>query len=146
MIELAQQFGVDLPVPPTFNQTFRIIQGGGIEFGVKSSSGHFISDSVLIVQLMLDHLISLVEQEASSHIPAIASARLSPSEEVVNHNDQFGGPKDKKFMNKKFKQVLIDIQYLPADEKVKVLDKTLVEWQGKIKQVDDVLIIGVCFN
>jgi serine phosphatase RsbU (regulator of sigma subunit) len=61
-------------------------------------------------------------------------------------SDQFGGPKDKKFMNKRFKQVLIDIQHLPADEKVKVLDKTLVEWQGDIKQIDDILVIGVCFN
>ena len=61
-------------------------------------------------------------------------------------SDQFGGPHDKKFMNKKFKQVLIDIQYLSSEEKVKALDKTLTEWQGDIKQVDDILIIGVCFN
>lgn len=60
--------------------------------------------------------------------------------------DQFGGPNDKKFMNKKFKQVLIDIQHKPAEEQMKILDKTLLDWQGSIKQVDDILVIGVCFN
>jgi len=59
--------------------------------------------------------------------------------------DQFGGPKDKKFMNKRFKQLLCEIQTLSPQEQMNRLDDAFVNWQGETEQVDDVLVIGVCF-
>ena len=59
--------------------------------------------------------------------------------------DQFGGPKDKKFMNKKFKALLQEIQSLSPKEQIFRLNSELENWRGETEQVDDVLVIGVCF-
>ena len=57
--------------------------------------------------------------------------------------DQFGGPKGKKFMYKKLKEVLIAIAHKPTEEQQTVLKDTLKDWMGNTEQVDDVTIIGV---
>lgn len=57
--------------------------------------------------------------------------------------DQFGGPKGKKFMYKKLKELLISIQDKTMQEQHKILDKTIEEWKGSLFQVDDQLIIGL---
>ncbi|CAG5085861.1 PP2C family protein-serine/threonine phosphatase [Parvicella tangerina] len=56
--------------------------------------------------------------------------------------DQFGGPKQKKFMNKNFKKLLIEIQGQTADEKRERLSKEFNTWKGDLEQLDDVLVIG----
>jgi serine phosphatase RsbU (regulator of sigma subunit) len=57
--------------------------------------------------------------------------------------DQFGGPKGKKFMYKKLKELLVSISTLPMADQKKKLRDTLYEWMGNLEQVDDVCIIGV---
>ena len=57
--------------------------------------------------------------------------------------DQFGGPKEKKFMIKNFKQLLANNLHKPMDEQKKVLEETLNEWMANTEQVDDILVIGV---
>jgi serine phosphatase RsbU (regulator of sigma subunit) len=57
--------------------------------------------------------------------------------------DQFGGPKGKKFMYKKLKEILISISNLPLTEQKKVVEKEFVDWQGDLEQVDDVALIGI---
>jgi hypothetical protein len=57
--------------------------------------------------------------------------------------DQFGGPKGKKFMYKKLKNLLIEIAPLPMDQQHEKLKKEMTDWMGEEEQVDDVCIIGV---
>lgn len=57
--------------------------------------------------------------------------------------DQFGGPKGKKFMRKRFKQLLLDNYLLPLNDQKDILDKAYEEWRGDGEQVDDVLVIGL---
>lgn len=57
--------------------------------------------------------------------------------------DQFGGPKEKKFMSKRFKELLLEIDNLSMEERRRELDRALVEWMGDNEQVDDVLVIGI---
>ena len=57
--------------------------------------------------------------------------------------DQFGGPKGRKYMAKRFKEHLVDIQHLSMDEQKENLNKAIEDWQGTLEQVDDILIIGV---
>jgi ligand-binding sensor domain-containing protein/serine phosphatase RsbU (regulator of sigma subunit) len=57
--------------------------------------------------------------------------------------DQFGGPKNKKFMMKRFKKILVETNHLSKPEQMKYLDSTLKEWKGAEEQVDDILVIGI---
>lgn len=57
--------------------------------------------------------------------------------------DQKGGPENKKFMSKAFKELLLDIHCLPMPEQQRVLDRTIEKWKGGNEQTDDILVIGV---
>ncbi len=57
--------------------------------------------------------------------------------------DQFGGENGKKFMAKRFKQLLIDIHQKGMEEQKDILDKTITDWRGELDQVDDILVIGM---
>ena len=57
--------------------------------------------------------------------------------------DQFGGPKGKKLLSKKLREILASIQNLSMQEQEKHLVKTFNEWKGNEIQVDDVLVIGI---
>ena len=57
--------------------------------------------------------------------------------------DQFGGPKGKKFMYKRFENNLIEICKLPMNEQQAILEKGFQEWKGELEQVDDVTVIGI---
>ncbi|MFI5164704.1 MAG: PP2C family protein-serine/threonine phosphatase, partial [Bacteroidia bacterium] len=56
--------------------------------------------------------------------------------------DQFGGEKKRKFMFKRFKELLTDIQHLSIGEQKSILESTHKEWRGELEQVDDILVIG----
>ena len=59
--------------------------------------------------------------------------------------DQFGGPRGKKFMIKKMKELFIEIHRKPMEEQKQILYDALMEWMkiGSTEQVDDVVIIGI---
>ncbi len=57
--------------------------------------------------------------------------------------DQFGGPKGKKFKEKKLNSLLLEISKLPLSEQKKKLDLELCEWMGELEQLDDILVVGI---
>ena len=57
--------------------------------------------------------------------------------------DQMGGPKGKKFMVKKFKNLLLGIQDVAMTKQKVILDTTLEDWKKDVEQVDDILVIGI---
>ena len=59
--------------------------------------------------------------------------------------DQFGGKRDKKFMMKNFKKLLLSIQDKTMNEQKGILETTMAEWKGDTEQVDDILVMGVRF-
>lgn len=59
--------------------------------------------------------------------------------------DQFGGPDNKKFNIKRFKQLLLDIQNLGMQEQKEAIERSLMEWMGNNDQLDDILIMGMRF-
>ena len=56
--------------------------------------------------------------------------------------DQFGGIKEKKYMNKQFKKLLMTINPQPSSSKLKLLEKAFTDWKGEIEQLDDILVLG----
>ena len=61
------------------------------------------------------------------------------------YHDQFGGPKDKKFMMKNFKKLLLSIQDKSMNEQKTILETTMSQWKGDTEQVDDILVMGLRF-
>lgn len=57
--------------------------------------------------------------------------------------DQFGGPKGKKFLKKKFREMILDISDLRMNEQLSRIKSSWVQWKGKEDQVDDILVIGI---
>ncbi len=57
--------------------------------------------------------------------------------------DQFGGPKGKKYMYKKLKELLVQISNQPMNVQKEILKSSLNNWKGELEQVDDVCVIGV---
>ncbi len=61
--------------------------------------------------------------------------------------DQFGGPKGKKFMSKKLKELLLEISSKPMIEQHEILNKTITDWmtvhEEKYEQTDDITVMGI---
>jgi serine phosphatase RsbU (regulator of sigma subunit) len=57
--------------------------------------------------------------------------------------DQFGGPKGKKFLYRRFRELLVEIHSQPMDRQKNLLLEALNQWRGAQEQVDDVLVIGM---
>jgi serine phosphatase RsbU (regulator of sigma subunit) len=58
--------------------------------------------------------------------------------------DQFGGADNRKFMVKRFRNLLFDIYYKPMPEQQQILDTTIENWMGGLyNQIDDILVIGM---
>ncbi len=59
------------------------------------------------------------------------------------YTDQFGGPKNRKYLLKNLKQLLLDIHQKPMEEQEQMLSQSLNNWMGdRENQIDDVLVIG----
>ncbi|HOZ40900.1 MAG: SpoIIE family protein phosphatase [Flavobacteriales bacterium] len=57
--------------------------------------------------------------------------------------DQFGGPKGKKFLYRRFRELLVEISGMPVDQQRAALHDAFSKWRGGHEQVDDILVIGV---
>jgi serine phosphatase RsbU (regulator of sigma subunit) len=57
--------------------------------------------------------------------------------------DQFGGPQQKKILNKNFKMLLQNIQDLPMLNQGARIDEFFEGWRKDLEQIDDVCVIGI---
>jgi serine phosphatase RsbU (regulator of sigma subunit) len=59
------------------------------------------------------------------------------------YSDQFGGPKEKKFMSMQLKETIVAMSDKPMLQQGERLNEIFEEWRGDNPQVDDVTLIGV---
>jgi len=57
--------------------------------------------------------------------------------------DQFGGPNERKFKYKQFKELLFENVDKPMSEQKEILEKALNDWKGDIEQLDDIVVLGI---
>jgi PAS domain S-box-containing protein len=87
-------------------------------------------------------------QDEAERIFTLHQVEVQPGDMLYmysdGYQDQFGGPKRKKFMVGKFKKLLQHVCSLPADQQQKELLRVFEEWKGdQYEQVDDVLVLGI---
>jgi len=58
------------------------------------------------------------------------------------YQDQFGGPKGRKYMKRRMKEFLLKIHKQLPEFQHKSLKDNINEWKGKNSQTDDILVIG----
>lgn len=56
--------------------------------------------------------------------------------------DQFGGEEGRKFMKKRFKNIILENYHRPMAEQKQILDDAMMAWMRNHKQLDDILVIG----
>ncbi len=59
------------------------------------------------------------------------------------YSDQFGGPDNKKFMQRRFEDLLLEIHSQSMEDQKESMHKKLYEWMGINDQVDDIMVIGI---
>lgn len=57
--------------------------------------------------------------------------------------DQFGEETGRKFMKKRFRELLEEVSVKPMKEQKQILETTLKDWQGESEQADDILVVGI---
>jgi PAS domain S-box-containing protein len=57
--------------------------------------------------------------------------------------DQFSGEQGKKFMKKRFKELLLSINNKSMSEQKKIMNQEIETWKEHRKQTDDILVIGI---
>lgn len=59
------------------------------------------------------------------------------------YQDQFGGPRGKKFYRKNLVWLMQQNASKPMIDQKNILMKSLVDWQGPLSQIDDVTVVGI---
>ena len=57
--------------------------------------------------------------------------------------DQFGGNRNRKFSKKRFQKLLLSTCHLSMKEQKTTILEAFIEWKGHVKQIDDILIVGI---
>ncbi|MEX1132816.1 MAG: SpoIIE family protein phosphatase [Flavobacteriales bacterium] len=72
--------------------------------------------------------------------------QLEPGDMVYifsdGYADQFGGPKGKKYMYRRFRDLLVSISEQPTQVQRAMLHEEFNSWRGAHEQVDDILVMG----
>lgn len=59
--------------------------------------------------------------------------------------DQFGINSGQKFLSKRFRELILKIHDRPMTDQYKILERAFEDWKGNKPQLDDVLVIGLCY-
>jgi len=57
--------------------------------------------------------------------------------------DQFGGEYNDKFKSQRFKKLLLEIQNEPLTKQKELILEAYENWKGRLKQVDDIVVLGI---
>jgi two-component system, sensor histidine kinase LadS len=118
---LIEYAGANTPLIAICNNQLQVFKGNKVSVG-----GHHIGD----FKVFTKHEIVLNGSPSSFYMFS------------DGYPDQFGGPKNKKFMIRKFKNLLNEIYNLPMGQQKEMLLQNLIQWKGNEEQVDDILVVG----
>lgn len=119
-----------------------------VEFSGAKSNLVYIQNDQLIDIKSAKHPVGGLSHRESLFFPIHIIEHQSPTIFYLysdGYTDQFGGKEGKKFMNKKFKSMLLDIYQQPMEKQRQVLETTFEDWktEGGEDQIDDISVIGI---
>ncbi|PCI93759.1 MAG: hypothetical protein COB15_15780 [Flavobacteriales bacterium] len=128
------------------NNPLYLIRKGNtlIKKGEEIGPSHSIDDNFLFEIKADKQPIGLFEhrKDFTNH-----SIKLQEGDSIYifsdGYQDQFGGPKGKKFRIKQFRELLFSLQNEPMQQQKEQLDITIKNWMGDLEQVDDICVIGI---
>lgn len=111
-----------------------------------STSGKFTNFGDHLVEIKADRMpIGVSDKQSEPFSKVNIDVEQGDSFYITTDGfiDQFGGSDGKKFLAKRFKEMLVSLQENNDDEHKHILDKTFNNWKGVHEQIDDVLVIGI---
>lgn len=102
-------------------------------------------ESYTIIQLKADKMPIGIYAESRPF--ASVCLQLIPGDTLYSFSDgyidQFGGPLGKKYLIKRFKKLLVNIQHIAVTDQKEVLENVHNEWRDGGEQIDDIIVIGL---
>lgn len=59
------------------------------------------------------------------------------------YQDQFGGPRNKKFMTKKFRELIFKTSNMTMNDQKEYMTEAFINWKKFEEQTDDILVLGI---
>lgn len=102
-------------------------------------------ESYTIIQLRADKMPIGIYAEQRPF--ASIKLQLIPGDALYSFSDgyidQFGGEQGKKYLIKRFKKFLVNLQHVAVVDQKARLETELLEWRGEGDQIDDIIVIGI---
>ncbi len=83
-----------------------------------------------------------LEQSFTNHVISYADTETYFYIFSDGFQDQFGGPKNRKFMIKRMKELFLEHHLKPMHEQEKIYNYTIESWMKDVEQTDDIIVIG----
>jgi len=92
-----------------------------------------------IERIFTPHSISLLSVEDQVRLPTMLYLYSD------GYQDQFGGPKGKKFLSTRLRAILLEIHSKTMEEQKEILNRNLKDWmaQSNQSQIDDIMLMGL---
>ncbi|MFC2137451.1 7TM diverse intracellular signaling domain-containing protein [Bacteroidota bacterium] len=130
------------------NPFFYLVRNKNPEFEIEDDSvvKYEIDNAYELVQLKGDRMpvgVYLMEKEFTNY-----SFKVNTGEKLYLYSDGLsdliGGERDKKFLQKRVRELIIDIHTKPMKEQETIINKTITDWVGtKHEQLDDISMLGI---
>ena len=123
------------------------LEEGRLEYAGAHSPAYIVRDGA-ITELKPDKR-AIASFETGDHKYQTHTYELKDGDMVYcasdGYADQFGGPKGRKFMRKRFRELLSEIAGMGVDEQERQLRERIERWRQEADedQVDDILVCGV---
>ncbi|MFT4526436.1 MAG: serine phosphatase RsbU (regulator of sigma subunit) [Granulosicoccus sp.] len=117
-----------------------------LHFAGAQQTGIIIQDETLEELKSTRHSIGGISESNQKEFES-TTIPIKPGDRIYlfsdGFQDQFGGPRGKKFLRKNVKAMIEEIKELPLSEQNEAIAKSLIRWKGDLAQVDDITVIGI---
>lgn len=116
-----------------------------LQYASSQSSFYIVSNGQVYQYKGEKYPIGYIDEDFSSY--ETIELKLNKADHIYiltdGYTDQFGGKNNRKFMNKRFKFMLKDIETFNMEKQKEHLLAQYTKWKGDNEQVDDILVIGI---